>query len=288
MKTVSKGRNLSVPINYFNLSYDDLGEGDMPIIFLHGFPFDKSMWEDQMNALSSSYRVIACDIRGFGGSKDEITSFSIDLFSIDLARFMCALGIKKAIICGLSMGGYIALNFQKKYPELVEALILCDTQCISDPNDVKEGRMLEIAEIEENGPASFNEKFIKKVFHPDTFTNNTETVEKMTRVVNANSTHIIAEGLRALSSRTETCSSLAAIPVPMLILCGSEDKVTPVEQSEYMHRISDRSAFKVIERAGHLSNLDQPEIFNRHLKDFLGKVAGVKEEVRALEVESLY
>src|SRR5690606_22999574 len=220
MKTDSKGRDLSVPINYFNMSYDDLGEGDLPIIFLHGFPFDKSMWKNQLEALAPFYRVIACDIRGFGKSKDEITSFSIDLFSIDLARFMCALGIKKAVVCGLSMGGYIALNFQKKYPELVEALILCDTQCISDPNDVKEGRLLEIADIEENGPAAFNEKLIKKVFHRDSLINKRDTVEEMTKVVNANSTHIIAEGLRALAARGETCSSLSEIPVPTLIICG--------------------------------------------------------------------
>lgn len=283
MNTDSKGRDLSVPINYFNLSYDDLGEGDLPIIFLHGFPFDKSMWNGQLEALSSSYRVIACDIRGFGKSRDEVTSFSIDLFSIDLAKFMCALGIKKAIICGLSMGGYIALNFQKKYPELVEALILCDTQCISDSKDVKESRLLQINEIEENGPAAFNEKFVKKVFCEESLTEKKELVEELTRVVNANSPHIIAEGLRALSARSETCSSLSEIPVPTLIICGREDQVTPLEQSEYMHRAADRSSFRVIEKAGHVSNLEQPEVFNQHLKDFLAKVTDEEEENKAQE-----
>lgn len=283
MKTVSKGRDLSIPINYFNLSYDDLGEGDLPVIFLHGFPFDKSMWKEQMEALAPSYRVIACDIRGFGNSRDEVTSFSIDLFSIDLARFMNALGIKKAVICGLSMGGYIALNFQKKYPELVAALILCDTQCISDPKDVKEGRLLEIADIEENGPAAFNEKFVKKVFHEDSLTNRKEVVEELTCVVNANSTHIIAEGLRALSSRTETCSTLGDIPVPTLIICGREDRVTPLEQSEYMHRAADHSSFRVIEKAGHVSNLEQPEAFNQYLREFLDKVTDVEEENKVNE-----
>jgi len=283
MKTVTKGRDLSVPINYFNLSYDDLGEGDMPIIFLHGFPFDKSMWKEQLEALAPSYRVIACDIRGFGKSRDEVTSFSIDLFSIDLARFMNALGIKKAIICGLSMGGYIALNFQRKYPELVEALILCDTQCISDPKDVKESRLLEINDIEENGPAKFNEKFVRKVFYEDSLTQKKELVEELKRVVDANSTHIIAEGLRALSARTETCSSLSDIPVPTLIICGREDQVTPLAQSEFMHRATENSYFRVIDKAGHVSNLEQPEVFNQHLKDFLAKVTDMEEENRVQE-----
>lgn len=272
MKTAAKGYDLSVPINYFNLSYDDLGEGDVPIIFLHGFPFDKSMWRAQLQALAPDYRVIACDIRGFGKSVDEITSFSIDLFAIDLARFMNALGVKKAIICGLSMGGYIALSFQKKYPELVDALILCDTQCISDTNEVAEGRLKQIHDIEENGPSAFTEKFVKGVFYEDTLTEKPELVEELTRVVNSNSTHVIAEGLRALSTRTETCSTLSQIDVPTLIICGREDQITPLAQSEKMHEATKDSQIRIIEKAGHVSNLERPEEFNQHLKDFLAKL----------------
>ncbi|GAA0879168.1 alpha/beta fold hydrolase [Algoriphagus jejuensis] len=278
MKTIAKGHDLSIPINYFNLSYDDLGEGEVPVIFLHGFPFDKSMWSAQLEALAPNYRVIACDIRGFGKSIDEVTSFSIDLFSMDLARFMNGIGVKKAIICGLSMGGYIALNFQKKYPELVEALILCDTQCISDANEVKQGRLKEIQEIEEFGPAKFNDKFVKKVFSEESLMTKKDLVSDLKRVVDANSTHIIAEGLRALSSRAETCTTLSEIRVPMLIICGREDKVTPLDQSEYMHRATDGSFFRVIEKAGHVSNLEQPDIFNQHLKDFLERVTEAKAE----------
>ena len=284
MKTESRGRDLSVPINYFNLSYDDLGEGDVPVIFLHGFPFDKSMWNGQLEALSQSHRVIACDIRGFGKSRDEVSSFSIDLFSIDLARFMCALGIKKAVICGLSMGGYIALNFQKKYPEFVEALILCDTQCISDSKEVNEGRLLQIHDIEENGPEAFNEKFVKKVFCEESLTEKKELVEELTKVVNSNSPHIIAEGLRALSSRSDTCTSLSEIDVPILIICGREDQVTPLQQSENMHHAADQSTLRVIEKAGHVSNLEQPEVFNQHLKDFLAKITNVHEEQSEQEI----
>lgn len=284
MKTDAKGYDITLPINYFNLSYDDLGEGQNPIIFLHGFPFDKSMWKDQLEALAPNYRVIACDIRGFGRSIDEITSLSIELFSMDLARFMAALGLKKAVICGLSMGGYVALNFQLKYPELVSALILCDTQCISDTKEVADGRLIEIKEIEEHGSAEFNKKFIQKVFYKESLVEKKDLVEKLTGVVNSNSRHIIAEGLRALSGRTETCSTLSEIAVPVLIICGREDQVTPLVQSEYMHKAIQGSTIKVIEKAGHVSNLEQPEIFNSHLIDFLAKITDFDVEDKAPDI----
>jgi len=130
-------QNLPIVINNVTLSYNDVGEGEIPVIFLHGFPFDKSMWKNQLDSLKFSHRTIAFDIRGFGKSPDENTPLSIDLFSEDLIAFMDKLNIKKAIICGLSMGGYIALNAIKRFPERFTALILCDTQCIADTVEVK-------------------------------------------------------------------------------------------------------------------------------------------------------
>ena len=140
METENKGYNLSTTVNNFNLSYDDIGEGSIPIIFLHGYPFDKTMWEIQIDDLKSTNRLIACDIRGFGKSTDEKSSLSIDLFGDDLIAFMDQLNINKAIVCGLSMGGFIALNAYKRFPDRLEALILCDTQCIADTTDVKKKR----------------------------------------------------------------------------------------------------------------------------------------------------
>lgn len=117
MKSQTKGTDITIQVNNFTLSYDDLGQGTNTIIFLHGFPFSKDMWEGQMAHLKDSNRVIACDIRGFGKSKDENSALSIDLFAEDLIQFMDKLAINKAVICGLSMGGFIALNAQIKYPD---------------------------------------------------------------------------------------------------------------------------------------------------------------------------
>lgn len=269
MHTETKGYNLTIPVNDFNLSYDDLGEAGIPVIFLHGYPFSKEMWKQQLEFLQSTHRVIACDIRGFGKSTYEEGTLSIDLFADDLLTFMYKLHIEKAIICGLSMGGYIALNAVQRFPTHFEALILCDTQCIADAPAVKEKRYKVIDDITANGVKDFNEGFIKSVFQKDTLSNKKELVEALRTVVFANSQHIITAGLIALAERSETCSTLGAINIPTLIICGREDEVTPLAQSDFMHQMIEGSIMHVIDNAGHVSNLEHPDEFNQQLQDFL-------------------
>lgn len=278
MKTNKKGYNLTIEVNDFKLSYDDVGEGRIPIIFLHGFPFDKSMWRGQLEFLKNAYRLIACDIRGFGKSTDERSPLSMSLFADDLIEFMDKLEIDKAVICGLSMGGFITLNAAKRYPERFEALILCDTQCIADTPEVKEKRLKTIEQIEAEGVTNFNEGFIKSVFHQDSLVSKQELVEDLRKVVFNNSQHIIIQGLLALAVRTETCSTLDKIRIPTLIICGREDEVTPLKQSEYLKDNILGSTLKVIENAGHVSNLEQPNDFNEHLSEFLINLSEVHAE----------
>jgi len=269
MKTPSKGYDLTVNVNDFNLSYDDVGEGLIPIIFLHGFPFDKTMWQEQLESLKSTHRVIACDIRGFGKSKDEESHLSMDLFTNDLILFIDALGFEKVIICGLSMGGYIALNAIKRFSSRFVALILCDTQCIADSYEVKVKRYKTIKDIKEYGVTNFNEEFIKNVFHEDSITNKPEVVDQLRSVVLSNSQHIITQGLKALAERSETCSILDEIAIPTLIICGKVDAVAPLEESKFMNKQIKGSVLHVISNAGHVSNLEQSSKFNKHLHDFL-------------------
>lgn len=278
MKTETKGFNLTIPVNNFYLSYDDLGEGNVPIIFLHGYPFNKTMWQGQLDFLKSSNRVIACDIRGFGKSTDEESSLSIDLFADDLIAFMDKLNIEKAIVCGLSMGGFVTLNAQQRFPNRFEALILADTQCIADTAEVKEKRYTTISEIEVEGVTNFNEGFIKKVFHKDSITNKKELVEELTSVVFANSENIIKKGLVALAERSETCSSLDKISIPTLIICGRADEVTPLTESKSMKASIPGASLQIIENAGHVSNLEQPNEFNKHLLNFLTTLSTVAVE----------
>jgi 3-oxoadipate enol-lactonase len=279
MKTPTKGHNLTVKVNDIDLSYDDVGEGSIPIVFLHGFPFDKTMWQEQLDYLKNTHRVIAIDIRGFGKSKDEESHLSMDLFANDLILFVDKLDLNKVIICGLSMGGYIALNAIKRFPSRFEALILCDTQCIADSHEVKTKRYKTIDDVNEYGETNFNEGFIKNVFHEDSLTNKPELVEQLRSVVFANSQHIISQGLIALAERSETCSFLDKITIPTLIICGREDVVTPLDESKFMNKQIKGSVLHVINNAGHVSNLEEPIKFNKLLRDFLYDFsdAGVKD-----------
>lgn len=170
------------------------------------------------------------------------------------------------------MGGYIALNAIEEFPNRFEALILSDTQCIADTAEVKEKRKTTIEQIELEGTDVFMEKFIKSVFHPDSLTNKLELVESLRTVVFENSKGIITAGLSALAERSETCSSLDAIHIPTLIICGREDAVTPLAQSEFMHKQIGGSSLKIIDDAGHVSNLEQTDEFNKCILDFLNSL----------------
>lgn len=269
MDTTTKGYNLTINVNGIKLSYDDVGEGSVPVIFLHGFPIDKSMWHSQVESLKSTHRVIAYDIRGFGKSRDHGTSLSIDQFSEDLIRFMDLLSINKAVVCGLSMGGYVAMNAQKRAPGRFEALILCDTQCVADTAEGKRKRYQTIDEINAEGVKKFAEGFIEKVFCKESLTHKKEVVNQLKEIIYSTSPRMITQGLKALAECRETCSTLCMVNIPTLIICGKEDELTPVIQSEYLKQNIDGSLLCVIEKAGHVSNLEQPEAFNKYLNDFL-------------------
>lgn len=269
MESANSYHNLLTVVNNITISYNEAGEGNIPVIFLHGFPFDKSMWKGQLDSLKCANRVIALDIRGFGKSIDENTHLSIEQFGSDLVSFMDKLNIEKAIICGLSMGGYVALNAIKRFPERFNALILCDTQCIDDTEEVKAKRFETIDQINIEGATAFNDKFIKSVFHPSTIADKKELVESLRSIVFANSKTIITAGLTALAQRAETCSILNTIHVPTLIICGRQDEVTPLVQSELMHKHIVGSKLKIIDNAGHVSNLEHPEEFNKYMLEFL-------------------
>ncbi len=269
MEQKNSSQNLSTEVNNTTISYHDVGKGAIPILFLHGFPFDKSMWKEQIDSLKDSHRVIAIDLRGFGKSTDEKSKLSIDLFGEDVIAFLDKLNIEKAIICGLSMGGYLALNLVHRFPERFTALILCDTQCVADTREAREKRLETIKQINLEGTDTFNKNFIKSVFHPKSLTDKQEIVENLKSIVVANPKEIITAGLTALADRAETCSTLNKIQIPTLIICGRQDEVTPLAQSEFMHENIKGSVLRIIDEAGHVSNLEQPEEFNQHLVEFL-------------------
>lgn len=264
---------MRIAINDINVDYSDEGKnGAMVIIFIHGFPFNKSMWHLQIKALKDNYRVIAYDIRGHGNSDSGNGDFTIELFVKDLLSFMDALKIDKTILCGLSMGGYIALNATENFPERFDALILSDTQCIADMPEAKEKRMKAIESIRKNGVEKYADESIKNLFAPESFTARKEEVASVREMIVKTPVQSLCNTLLALSGRKETCSKLSEIKVPVLILAGKEDIITPPAAAKFIHEKIKNSRLSIIDHAGHLSNLENPVKFNEHLKKFLASV----------------
>lgn len=263
------GQEIEIQVNDILVSYNEAGDKKNPaVIFIHGFPFDKSMWNGQLEALSKDYYCIAYDLSGFGRSKAR-EHFSIEQFADDLDAFMDHMQINQAAICGLSMGGYIALRAITKYPERFQKIILCDTQCIADTAEAKEKRMNSIRQIEKDGLVNFAEGFVKNIFTEASQQSGLPAVSMIRSTILQTEPSSVTGTLKALAEREETCSVLPDINIPALIICGSADKVTPVTQAEYLNKNIKGSVLKIIEDASHVSNLEQPAVFNDTLKKFL-------------------
>jgi len=265
--------NIKVAINDITISYNDEGkEKDAVIIFIHGFPFNKSMWNKQAEALKENYRIISYDVRGHGNSDAGTEDFSIDLFANDLLNLMDALKIDKAILCGLSMGGYIALNAIENYPDRFDALILSDTNCIADTPEVKEKRLKTIESIRNDGVGKFADESIKNLFAPESFSTKKKEIAAVREMIVHTTEESLCNTLRAFYERKETCSKLSDIYVPVLIMVGEEDKITPLAAAQLMNEKIKESLLSKIEHAGHLSNIENPLEFNNQLEEFVSTV----------------
>lgn len=170
------------------------------------------------------------------------------------------------------MGGYIALNAISRYPDRFRALVLADTQCAADTEEAKEKRYKSIEQIQSKGLEDYADDLVKNLFCRESKDHKPEIVDTIRQTILSTPVTTIARTLSALAQRTETCSVLGEIKVPTLILCGEEDIITPPEKSRYMQQHIRHSEFHLIRSAGHMSNMEQPQAFNKHLLDFMAKL----------------
>ena len=260
-------------LNGVEFYYTDEGEpSSLPVVLIHGFPFNSDMWKPQVEVLKREFRVMTYDVRGHGRSEVGDGQYTLELFVDDLIALLDHLHLEKVVLCGLSMGGYIALRTIERNPERCRALILCDTTSNADSNEAKLRRAASIKSIKSVGVKPCGDEFLKAVLTSQTFLQRTDVVEAVRSMIQANSSLGICGALLALVSRTETTSSLAKITVPTLILVGEQDKTTPPELSEKMQQLIPNSELHRVPNAAHLSNLENPQKFNEYLVDFLRKL----------------
>ena len=261
-------------INGINLYYTDTGnEESSSIVFVHGFPFSSEMWNRQTKMLRDNnrhLRVITYDLRGHGQSDVGDGQYTIELFVDDLIALLDYLKINKTILCGFSMGGYIALRAIERNPERFSALVLCDTMSTADSNEAKVRRANSIKMVKKEGVEPFAEGFLKAVFTPQTFDTKPDIVDEIRKNILAGSAVGICGALLAMAGRTDTTEALSKISVPTLVLVGEHDAVTPPSAAKSMHEKIPNSKLYLIKDAAHMSNLENPDVFNEHLARFLG------------------
>jgi len=261
---------MKITLTGFSMNYTERGiPNGLPVVFLHGFPFSHKMWEPQMSMLPQNIRAITYDVRGHGSSDVGDGHYTIELFVDDLIALLDYLVIEKAVLCGLSMGGYIALRAVERHPERINGLILCDTKSEADTNEAKIKRTATIKTIKSAGVDTFAEDFVKSVFWEGTFTDNPGAIDFIKQIIHANSPLGICGTLLALASRTDTTTALASIKAPTCLIVGEHDKLTPPSAVQAMHDSIAGSEMHILPQAGHMSNLENTKSFNDVITTFL-------------------
>jgi 3-oxoadipate enol-lactonase len=251
------------------LEVDDVGQGPV-VVLLHAFPLARSMWRSQREALAARYRVLTPDLRGFGDSSGVRGTPSVEAWAADVAALLRSLSVGAPVVLGgLSMGGYVALAFVRKYPDRVRALVLADTRAEADTAEARANRDRTIALARSQPPSAVIEQMLPRLLGPSTQTHRPEVAEEVRRIAGAQSPDGIVAALQALRDRPDATTLLGAITVPTLVLVGDEDALTPPAAAATLTNGIPGARLVLLDKAGHLSNLEQPDTFNAAVLSFL-------------------
>lgn len=242
-----------------------------PILFVHGFPFDHSMWQRQVDDFSKDYQCISYDIRGLGESPAGDGQFTMESFIDDLETILDELKLNKPILCGLSMGGYISLRALERMQERFAAAILCDTRSEADNNEGKLKRAAGIKRINKEGLAPFAKDFITNCFGDDFKQNKKEGLQKIIEKSTQFNPVGVKGCLLAMLSRSDTTTSLGKINIPTMLICGEQDALTPPPVMKDMFHKIKKAEFVEIPKAGHMTPIENPQVVNKAIRDFLVK-----------------
>lgn len=261
---------MGTTINGTELEWRDRGAGD-PVLLIHGFPLNSAMWGAQLAALSADWRLVAPDLRGFGASDigpDPV--IRMDQLARDVAGLLDHLGIEKAVVCGISMGGYVAFEFLRQFPERVRALALCDTRAGPDSMETQRARGSLAARVrEENTIKPVIDGLLPKLLCARTVRAQPGVVEMVRAMMQEASPDAVARALQGMAERADSEPLLRSVEVPTLVVVGSDDVITNRGQAEWLTRGIRGSRLEVIAGAGHMPPIEQPDEFNNILTRFL-------------------
>jgi pimeloyl-ACP methyl ester carboxylesterase len=249
------------------VGYEDRGRGH-PVVLLHPFPVDRRTWAKLADVLAARYRVITVDARGFGESPLR-APFSIADLADDVAALLAELGIERATLLGMSMGGYAALAFAARHPARLGALILADTRAAADSDEARAGRAAAVDTIRTAGPDAYLTASLPKLLAPGAPAG---LVAQLRAQAETRPESMLA-GIAALRDRPDRTGELGAIRCPTLVVCGEADQIVPVSEMRAMADAIVGATFASIPGAGHLAHLEAPADFERIVSAFLASGA---------------
>ncbi len=251
------------------MAFEDSGAGPA-VCLVHGFPLDRRMWRPQIAALvSAGYRVIAPDLRGFGESDAPQGAYSMAQFSDDLAALFDHLGIERAVVGGMSMGGYVLLNLLERYPGRLAAACFMVTRSGADDEAGRERRLNLAREAVDSGSKIIADSFGKVLFAPGTASEQPGLVAEIHEWMAGSKPAGLAGGLLAMAGRKDYTPILGSFRLPALVIGADQDKAAPLEIVRALAAGLPQGKLCVIREAGHLANLERPEAFNDCLLEFL-------------------
>jgi pimeloyl-ACP methyl ester carboxylesterase len=254
-----------------DVAYDARGKGEA-LLLLHAFPLGLVMWDPQARAFAASHQVIRFDARGFGGSPPGEGLLTMERIADDGVALLDHLGVSRAVVCGLSMGGYAAFAMVRRHPDRLKALVLADTRAGADSDAARAARAPRRTRPAEEGSAAVADAVLPKLVGETTHKQRPELVSRLRETIAANPPRGIADALAGLAARADSTPTLREIRVPTLVVCGDEDVLTPLPESEGLVRGIAGSRLEVVPAAGHLSSVENPERFNEVLGKFLAEL----------------
>jgi pimeloyl-ACP methyl ester carboxylesterase len=256
-------------INGLQMHWREDGSGDA-VLFLHAFPFHSAMWEDQLRALPAGWRGIAPDLRGFGRTHSAGEDpYTMAVFADDVAALLNHLKISSAVVCGLSMGGYVAFELYRRHRNKVRALILCNTRAGADNDAAKQARLQLAARARKEGVRAVVDTMLPKLVSDNTRKHSPDVVVQAQQIMSSNHAESMARALEGMAGRANSEDLLRDLQQPVMVVHGDEDAVVPRGEAQMMARAIRGARIHILPEIGHLSNLEDPTEFNRFLSEFL-------------------
>ncbi|MDB4889476.1 MAG: putative hydrolase [Gemmatimonadetes bacterium] len=252
------------------LAYDEVGSGT-PLLFIHGWPHDRSLWAAQLGGLQTQARCIAPDLRGFGDSSVR-APYSIDQYADDLVALLAMLGVERAVVCGLSMGGYVALSMLRRHRAMLRGLILTSTRATADTSEAREKRMKLIALVGDQGMQALAARQLKAMVGDTTFSSRPDVLEALRFMMAQAPSEGVVGGLQAMADRVDSTDLLAGIDFPTLVVSGAEDTFTAPDEMRALSDAIPGSRLEVIRGGGHVCPYEKPAAFNHVVGEYLASL----------------